>query len=273
MQFTAACLQTNVQDDISANIRAIDALIDEAVGAGADFILLPENTFVMEAPGQPPKNPDFSEDNHPGIAYAKDKAKIIGKWLMLGSVAVKEAGEEKRRNRLLLLSDKGEVAARYDKIHLFDVTLPGGETYAESARMQAGDAAVMAQTPWGKLGLSICYDVRFPHLYRGLAQAGAQMLTVPAAFTHTTGSAHWEVLLRARAIENGCFVLAPAQCGVHPGKRRTWGHAMMIDPWGKVLSEASEDTPQVVSAKVDLSYVIETRQKIPSLMHGRPIVL
>ena len=263
--FTAACIQLNTQDDLSANIAAIDLLVDQAAGRGADFVALPENCFVMEAPGGGFKSPAYAEDEHPGILHMQQKAKSLGVWLMIGSVALKAEGTSRRYNRLILIDNKGNIAFRYDKIHLFDVTLPDGETYAESARIQPGDKAVLAQTPWGSVGLSICYDVRFPYLYRDLAKAGAEMLAIPAAFTHTTGSAHWHVLLRARAIENGCFVIAPAQCGLHPGNRRTYGHSMIIDPWGRVLVEASEDRPEVIMARIDTSQVADIRQKIPSL--------
>jgi predicted amidohydrolase len=188
--------------------------------------------------------------------------------MLIGSIHP-PASPQKDWNCSLLLDDKGEIAAQYDKIHLFDVTLKGGETYRESDRMEAGDTAVLATTPWGKLGMTICYDVRFPHLYRTLAKAGADFLSVPSAFTFTTGSAHWHSLLRARAIENGCYVIAPAQCGTHPGGRRTFGHSLIVDPWGAVIAEGSEDKPGVISAVIDTGKIAEAREMIPSLQHDR----
>jgi len=195
-------------------------------------------------------------------------ARELGVWLLVGSIhPVSDNG--KRWNRSLLFTPEGRLAASYDKIHLFDVTLANGETYAESDRMRAGDTATLAETPWGKLGMTICYDLRFPALFRYLAQQGALFLSIPAAFTYTTGKAHWHALLRARAIENGCFVFAPAQCGTHPGNRRTWGHALIVSPWGEILAEAPEETPGIITAVIDTEKVREARAMIPSLRLDR----
>jgi predicted amidohydrolase len=215
----------------------------------------------------------YKQETHPGVVAAAAIAKEFQCWLLIGSVAVqdasiKEADSHKSYNRSLLFNPQGQVVASYDKIHLFDVALPNGEVYTESSRMLAGNKAVVADMPWVKLGMSVCYDVRFPHLYRTLAKAGAGILAVPAAFTVPTGEAHWHVLLRSRAIEHGCFVIAPAQTGEHPGGRKTYGHALIIDPWGKVLADAGTKEGIVVT-DIDVSQVSQTRGKLPSLGHDR----
>jgi deaminated glutathione amidase len=178
---------------------------------------------------------------------------------------------DKPFNRSVLIAPSGDIAATYDKIHLFDVTLPNGQVYRESSQAVAGSKAVLAQVAGLKLGLSICYDLRFPSLYRHLALAGAGLLAVPSAFTRPTGAAHWHTLLKARAIENASYVIAPAQCGTHPGGRETYGHSLIIDPWGDVLAEASADRPEVISAVVDPARLAAVRAQIPVLMHHRAI--
>jgi deaminated glutathione amidase len=240
-----AALQLNSGADINKNISDISILVEGAAQQGAQAIFLPENCFQMEEPGQGAQRIIYTPETHPGIKAAEKLAKTHHIWLLVGSVALKVDDSGKTVNRSLLLDDKGRIAAQYDKIHLFDVELPNGETYAESARFLAGDKAVLTQTPWAKIGMTVCYDVRFAHLYRMLAQAGAEILTVPAAFTAVTGEAHWHVLLRARAIENGCYVVAPAQVGTHPGNRKTYGHALIVDPWGHVLADAGSETGMV----------------------------
>ena len=210
----------------------------------------------------------FSADTHPAIPYYAELAKELEIWLLIGSMAIKVG--DKMANRSFLFSDKGDVVATYDKIHLFDVDLPTGESHRESDHVQAGTKAVTADTPWGKIGMSICYDVRFAYLYRKLAHMGASIMTVPAAFTVPTGQAHWKTLLRARAIETGAFVLAPGQCGEHEGGRKTYGHSLIIDPWGDVLAEA-DDKPCIITAELDLSVVAKTRNAIPALKHDRPV--
>ena len=269
-KITAACIQLTSTDDMAATIAAIEALVRQAAGQGAQLVTLPENAFLMEVPGS--DRILYTEAAHPGIRAASALAKASAIWLLIGSAAVKTDDSGKTVNRALLLAPDGSIVCRYDKIHLFDVTLPSGETYAESARMRAGVEAVLAQTPFAAIGLSICYDVRFPHLYRTLAQAGASILTVPSAFTSVTGEAHWHVLLRARAIENGCYVLAPAQTGTHPGGRKTYGHSLIIDPWGKVMADAGEN-PGIITAELDLAMVNQIRGKLPSLQHGRDFTL
>jgi predicted amidohydrolase len=269
MSFIAACIQTNSQADVSANIAAIAPLVAQAAVQGAALIVLPENAFAMEAPGQPPQA-RYTLADHPGVAAAQGWARQFMAWLLVGSVAVGESAEAgKRYNRSLLINPQGGIQAAYDKIHLFDVTLPGGETYQESAKFHYGEQLALARTPLAALGLTVCYDVRFPYLYRSLAERGAEVIAVPAAFTRTTGEAHWHVLLRARAIENGCFIVAPAQCGVHPGGRNTYGHSLIVDPWGRILAEGSADTPGVICAEIDIAEVAKMRGRIPSLAHTR----
>jgi deaminated glutathione amidase len=261
--FTAACIQLNAQDDLNANLKAAEALVRQARDQGAEFIALPENAFFMHEPGKG-KPPGFDDAS----AQFQALARGLGAWLLIGSIHP-PANEGKAWNRSLLINDKGEIAAQYDKIHLFDVTLKDGEHYRESDRMQAGGKLVTAQLPWGTLGMTVCYDLRFPQLYRALAKAGAQILSVPSAFTYTTGKAHWHALNRARAIENGCFVIAPAQCGTHPGNRRTYGHSLIVDPWGAIIAEGPEDTPGIITADIDMDKVLEARAMIPSLKHDR----
>jgi deaminated glutathione amidase len=269
-QLRVACIQTSSGADISENIKQCHSLVQNAAGQGAQLVALPENAFLMRDPAQKEAFPLFSQAEHPGVQAACSWARECAVWLLVGSVAVlPDTGATKLLNRSLLISPQGLVVATYDKIHLFDVTLPGGESYAESSRFAAGERMVVVPTPLATLGLSICYDVRFPHLYRAMATAGAQLLMVPAAFTYTTGTAHWEVLLRARAIENGCFVVAPAQTGTHPGDRRTFGHSLIIDPWGRVLANGGTEVG-VVLADLDLAQVDEIRTRLPSLAHTRP---
>jgi len=205
----------------------------------------------------------------------REVAQEAGVWLLIGSLAVDlsrepgTAGESRLANRSYLVDPRGAVVARYDKIHMFDVDLAGGESYRESNAFRPGGRAVLAETPWGALGMTVCYDLRFPHLYRALAQAGADFLAIPSAFTVPTGKAHWHVLMRARAIENGCFVFAPAQWGEHAEGRRTYGHSLIVDPWGEVLADAGEGVG-IVSARIDVPAIAKARRMVPSLQHDRP---
>ncbi|MDA1132813.1 MAG: carbon-nitrogen hydrolase family protein, partial [Proteobacteria bacterium] len=208
------------------------------------------------------------EGQHPAVAAFAAAAARAGIWLLGGTVAV-AADSGRLANRALVFAPDGAIAARYDKIHMFDADLPGQRPYRESDTYRPGDAAVTVDLPWLRLGLSVCYDVRFPALYRSLALAGAGLLAVPSAFTAVTGRAHWHVLLRARAIETGCFVIAPAQCGEHPAGRATFGHALVVSPWGEILADAGE-TPGAVFADIDPAAITEARTRIPSLRHGRP---
>ena len=265
--FKVACVQLNAARDIAPNIATASALIREAKAKGAQFILTPENTGMIE-----PKRPMMlekarSESEHPGIPAFGALAAELGVWLLIGSLQIK-LDAATCANRSFLFDDKGRVAARYDKIHMFDVDLKAGESYRESATFRPGDRAVTAETPWGVVGLTVCYDVRFAHLYRALAQAGACFLTVPAAFTVPTGKAHWHTLLRARAIETGSYVFAPAQCGEHAEGRKTYGHSLIVSPWGEVLADGGEE-PGVIYADVDPAKVGEVRAMIPALRHDR----
>ena len=271
MKFTTACIQTNSQDNEAANIDAAIDQIKTAHARGAQFITLPENVFYMDAPGVKLDPASFHDQSqHPGVLACEDIARRLKVWVLIGSVALKIDESGKRSNRSLLIDDRGTIVAHYDKVHLFDVDLGDGEKYNESARFLHGGAATVANLPWTKIGMSVCYDLRFPHLYRMLAKAGAELLTVPAAFAAITGRAHWHVLQRARAIENGCFVIAPAQCGVHPGGRETFGHSLIVDPWGTVLADGGEQTG-IIMAEIDTDKVSQVRRKIPCLQHDREI--
>lgn len=266
----AACLQVNAGRDMAANIDTACALVCEARAGGADLVLMPENVSLMEWGRDNILAAARPESDHPALAAFRDLAVETGVWLHCGSLAVALANG-KVANRTYVLDPSGAIVGRYDKIHMFDVDLGGGEVYRESATFQPGGQAVVVATPWGGLGLSICYDLRFPHLYRALAKNGAQFLTVPSAFTRPTGAAHWEVLLRARAIETGCWVLAPAQTGEHTG-RQTWGHALIVAPWGEVVADAGE-SPGLIYADLDTAAVDQARGKVPSLTHDRPFSL
>ena len=266
-QFTAACLQLNSKRDIKDNIPEIAMLLDDAVGAGADFITLPECTGLMEPNGEVLREKAPVEEDHPVLALIRGKAAETERWILIGSLAVK-LPDAKIANRSYLIGPDGGITATYDKIHMFDVELGDGQHYRESATYEPGTEAVIADTPWGRVGLTICYDVRFAYLYRSLAKQGADFLTIPAAFTKVSGEAHWHVLQRARAIETGCYVIAAAQCGTHAENRQTFGHSLIVDPWGTVLADGG-DAPGVITAKIDLAQVEDTRSKIPALNHGR----
>lgn len=265
-----AAIQMTSGDDMAANIAALEPLIAAAVAHGAQLVATPENTFYMRREGTAAMA-DVSMENHAGIACAQAAAKQHGIWLLIGSIRAREAGMELPFNRSVLLSPTGEIIAAYDKIHLFDVTLPNGQNYRESSQAMAGNSAVSVRAGAATLGMSICYDVRFPALYQALSQQGATLLAVPSAFTRPTGAAHWHTLLKARAIENACYVIAPAQCGTHPGGRETYGHSLIIDPWGDIIVEASHDTPQVIVAEFDAARVEAVRGQIPVLAHRRVI--
>ncbi len=267
-RFTAACIQNEAGPDMGASIAAASDLVRAARADGAELICLPEYFSCLKADDTTFAVGAHPEAEHPALPHSQALARELGAWLLLGSLAI-TAGPGKIFNRSYLVTPEGRVAARYDKIHLFDVDLANGESYRESALIEPGAQAVLAATPWATLGLTVCYDLRFPQLYRALAQAGAQVLTVPAAFTKTTGEAHWHVLLRARAIETGCFVIAPCQCGDHGGGRATYGHSLIVDPWGEVLADGGEG-PGFVSAEIDPAEVAKARGMIPSLEHDRP---
>lgn len=253
--------------DPQANLSAVLSAIDEAKRAGADYVQTPEMTNVLESKRDRLLANIVTDDNDPTLATLREVARKLSIYIHIGSLAIK-ASHEKAVNRSFLIDRKGDVVARYDKIHMFDVDLAGGESYRESNTYRAGELAVVADLPWGRLGLTVCYDLRFPALYRALAEAGASFLAIPSAFTRQTGEAHWHVLLRARAIENGCFVFAAAQGGKHESGRETFGHSLIIDPWGRILAEGGTE-PGVVLAEIDPAEVAAARAKIPSLNHGR----
>jgi len=265
--FKAACVQLRSTDDVDENIRAASALIREARAMGADFIATPENTTLMAPDGGAKIEKTFTEETDPALPAFRALAKELGIHLLIGSLAIK-VSDKKTANRSFLIGPDGAIAARYDKIHLFDVDLPSGESYRESNTVAGGERAVLAETPWGRMGLTVCYDLRFPQLYRKLAQAGSFLLTVPAAFTETTGKAHWHTLLRARAIENGAFVIAPAQGGLHANGRRTYGHSLIIAPWGEILAEGGTE-PGVIIAGIDPALAADARGRVPNLRHDR----
>jgi predicted amidohydrolase len=267
--FKVACIQTTSTPDIAENVAWVRARIEQARADGADLICTPEITDMIEPNRAFRMQKAEPEASHPALAAFREAAAKAGAWLLIGSIGVKVEGGERLANRSYLLDASGNIVATYDKIHMFDVDLAGGESYRESATFRPGDRAVLADTPWGLLGMTVCYDLRFPHLYRTLAKAGAEILTVPSAFTETTGKAHWHVLLRARAIENGCFIIAPAQGGTHANGRKTYGHSMIVGPWGVILAEGGTD-PGLVMAELDLGRVAEMRGRVPSLEHDRP---
>jgi deaminated glutathione amidase len=266
--FKAACLQITSGPAIDANVAAVSALVRRARDQGADLIMSPEVSDMIEPKRALALDKAQPEASHAMLKAFRELARETGAWLLLGSAVVRDKNAEKLSNRSFLISPKGEIAARYDKIHMFDVDLPTGESHRESKTYKSGDLAVVAGLPWGRLGLSVCYDMRFPHLYRALAKAGADFLSVPSAFTVPTGRAHWHVLLRARAIENGCFVFAPAQWGDHGSGRRTYGHALIVAPWGEILAEA-EDGVGLILAEIDPAKAAQARTAIPSLSHDR----
>jgi len=269
VKFTAACVQLNSGREIAPNIESAAELVRRARAAGAELIMTPEVSDMIEPKRALRLEKARDEASHPMLAAFRALARETGAHLLLGSIMLREAASERLANRSFLIAPDGGITARYDKIHMFDVDLPGGESYRESAVFRPGEAAVLAPLPWGTLGMSVCYDLRFPHLYRTLAQGGAQFLSIPSAFTVPTGTAHWHVLLRARAIENGCFVFAPAQCGIHAEGRRTYGHSLIVAPWGEVLAEAGTETG-FVAAEIDTESVGKARKSVPSLAHDRP---
>lgn len=263
---SVACIQLTSSADLLENIAKVEGQVEKAVAYGAKFVTTPENAFLMEESGK--DRVLYKQDEHPAIKASAEMARKNKVWLLIGSIAVLSDREKLTYNRSLLFNPDGEITAHYDKIHLFDVEVGDGQTYRESARILPGEKAVIAETPWAKLGMTICYDVRFPQLYRALAKSGASIISVPAAFTQVTGEAHWHVLLRARAIETGCFIIAPAQTGTHAGNRKTYGHSLIIDPWGKILADGGIDEG-IITADIDLSEVAKVRVKLPSLEHDR----
>ncbi|MCH8467323.1 MAG: carbon-nitrogen hydrolase family protein [Roseinatronobacter sp.] len=271
---TAALIQMCSSDDPASNLAAACGYLRAAAAQGAQIALTPEVTNCVSANGAHQADVLQTEDDDITLAGLRAEARALGLWVLIGSLALKTRdGDGRFANRSFLIAPDGEICARYDKIHMFDVQVSPAETYRESAGFRPGGAAVVAQTPLANFGLSVCYDLRFAHLYRALAKAGAEVLTVPAAFSTVTGAAHWETLLRARAIETGCFVLAPAQTGWHTARagrpRSTHGHSLAVAPWGEVLLDMGLD-PGVGLVQLDLARVVEARDRVPALFHDRP---
>ncbi|WP_442880937.1 carbon-nitrogen hydrolase family protein [Brevundimonas sp.] len=266
-----ALIQTRTPDSAAAAFAHVEPLIREAAAGGAKLILTPEASNFMIRDKDRRQAALTGQDSDGAVVALRGLARELGVWLLIGSAIVRSGhdGDDRAANRSLLIDDRGEIVSSYDKLHVFDVDLPTGERWRESATVRPGDEAVVADTPWGRLGLTICYDIRFPHLYRALAKAGAVMIAVPAAFTVPTGEAHWETMLRARAIETGCWILAPAQAGTHDDGRRTWGRSTVVAPWGEVAAKLDHDAPGVLFATLDFDAVDRARAAIPQLTHDR----
>jgi predicted amidohydrolase len=265
--FTAGLVQMRSGLTPRTNLDAAIELIEQAKAAGADYVLTPEMTNILEVKREQLFAAIAPEEGDASLAAFRELARRLGIFLHVGSLALK-VSSDKAVNRSFLIDRTGEIVARYDKIHMFDVDLSDGESYRESRTFRPGEIAVVADLPWGRVGLSVCYDLRFPALYRALAEAGSSFLAIPSAFTRQTGEAHWQVLVRARAIENGSFVLAAAQGGKHENGRETYGHSLIVDPWGRILAEGTIE-PGIVLATIDPAAVAAARAKIPSLQHGR----
>ena len=261
------CVQLNAGSDVDANLEAATQGVRSAATQGAQLIALPEYCALLDGSGRVMRDHSPEEAGHRALPTFRALARETQAWLLIGSLTVKLA-EGRMANRSYLLSSAGEIVARYDKIHMFDCTLPGGKVIRESSAYHPGEQAVVAGTPWGPIGMSVCYDLRFPHLYRALAQAGALMLAVPSSFQRETGPAHWHALLRARAIENAAWVVAPAMCGDHPNGRSTYGHSLVIDPWGQIVAEL-DDKPGVLVTRIDIGYALKVRSMLPALEHDR----
>lgn len=266
--FRAACLQLNSGNDPAANLATLRTLVHEAAARGAQFVFTPEYALMLDGSGRVMRERAFEPDGGAMLAALQSLARELSIWLLVGSLTVR-TDEPRIANRSFLISAEGAVVATYDKIHMFDVTLPDGKVIRESSAYRPGDRAVTAATPWGRIGLTVCYDLRFPTLFRALAQAGAEFIAVPSSFQRQTGRAHWHPLLRARAIENACYLFAPAMCGDHPGNRQTYGHSLIVDPWGDVLAEAGEEVG-IIYAEIDPARVARVRGMMPSLEHDRP---
>jgi deaminated glutathione amidase len=262
MEIKVACIQTTSGDDIAANIAMLQPMLQQAVQQKAQLIALPENVFFMRREGA--EAPSYPMEEHPGVVFTQQFCASHKVSVLIGSLRADGATVGKPLNRAVLVDETGAIAGQYDKIHLFDVVLPSGEKYQESLNVCAGSEPVVAEWGGTKLGLSICYDLRFAAQYRAMAKAGAEILTIPAAFTQPTGKAHWHTLIRARAIENLAYAIAPAQCGTHPGGRTTYGHSLIVGPWGEVLAEAGEG-PEVITAMLEMGQVAALRAQFPVL--------
>lgn len=272
MKVRVALLQTCTPSEASAALSGLIPLVEKAVAGGAELIVTPECVNLMETRTTEKARKVTDEESDVLIAGVRELAKTHARHILIGSAIVHTDEEDGRfSNRSLLIGPDGDILSRYDKIHLFDAATPDGRVYSESVSIRPGDHGIVAKTPWGGLGLTICYDVRFAHLYRELARRGAGIIAVPAAFTVPTGKAHWEVLLRARAIETGAFVLAPAQGGTHEDGRTTWGHSLVVNPWGEVIAQLDHDDEDVLFADLDLIEIARARQALPQLQHDRKV--
>jgi deaminated glutathione amidase len=265
--FKAAMIQMRSGLQPGANIDSAVRYVGDAKSAGAEYVLTPEMTNILAANREQLFAAAVDEEADASLATLREVARKLGIYVHIGSLAVR-ISPDRAANRSFLIDPKGDILVRYDKIHMFDVDLAGGESYRESRNYRPGELAVLADLPWGRLGLTVCYDLRFPALYRALAEAGATMLAIPSAFTKQTGEAHWHVLVRSRAIENGCFVFAAAQGGRHENGRDTFGHSLIVDPWGRILAEGDTE-PGVIVAEINPAEVASARARIPSLQHGR----
>ncbi len=265
--FKLGCLQMNSGSDVVANLDTLKGMVSTAAAAGAQLVMAPEYALLMDGSGRVMREGALPPDGGAVLAELQSLARTLGIWLLPGSLTF-QTDDGRIANRSLVIDHQGRIIASYDKIHMFDVTLPDGRAIRESSTYRAGDRAVIARTPWGILGMSICYDLRFPQFYRALAQAGAEFLAIPSAFQRQTGKAHWHTLLRARAIENAAYVFAPAMCGDHGGNRQSYGHALIVDPWGEVLADAGE-LPGIIYADIDPAVVARMRGMMPSLQHDR----
>jgi predicted amidohydrolase len=266
-----ALFQAQTGIDLEANAKALAARVAEAAAGGAAMLFTPEMSGLLDQDRARAARHLHEEADDPALAAVREAAAASGIWVHLGSLALKGAADGKLANRGFVIDSKGAIRARYDKIHLFDVDLPTGESWRESASYRGGDRAVVVETPLGPLGLSICYDLRFAGLYAALSDSGARAFSIPAAFTVPTGEAHWHVLMRARAIEAGAFVIAAAQVGKHEDGRATYGHSLVVDPWGKVLLDMGGDGPGLGFAEIDLGAVDDVRQRVPAIRHRRAI--
>ena len=262
-----ACIQTNSKADPNINIREVSSLIRAARSKGAELITTPEVVGMLEPNREKALNKAQPENYHGVLREFQALSRDLAIWLLIGSISIK-LSNGKLANRSFLINPDGQIIARYTKIHMFDVEVNDGSIYRESATYQPGTSACLARTPWGLVGLTVCYDIRFPALYRDLAKAGAKIIFIPSAFTEVTGEAHWHILQRARAIENGCFIVSAAQTGMHEQNRKTFGHSIIVDPWGNILADADKDVG-FITADLDLNLVDEVRKKIPSLTHDR----
>ncbi|MDB5863074.1 MAG: Amidohydrolase [Betaproteobacteria bacterium] len=263
--FKVALLQTQTGNDLAANLDTVSTMTREAARNGASFVLTPEYTLMMDGSGRTMRERALAPDGSPALPELRSLAKELSIWLLVGSLTLKTEGD-RIANRSFLIAADGSVKATYDKIHMFDATLPDGKVIRESSAYCPGARAVTGDTPWGTVGLTVCYDLRFPQLYRSLAKAGARYLTIPSSFQRATGKDHWHPLIQARAIENACFVFAPAMCGEHPGNRSTYGHSLVVDPWGKILADGGE-APGIVYADIDPRRVDKVRGMLPCLDH------